>query len=256
MTDPSPPPGGEREPDHPDNLGCGHETDNRSPYTGTLCSPCYREIEIRIPGLARYLHELRRMAAPGTVSATNLGERVQETREQRLIIDDRLLELADNLYRDAVDVILYSAELVYVDRPYHLVGIARAPKYEPASSFTAQSIEAWIDRNLGHVATLPRAHAYLDALCDSLTQARKAVDPSPPRKKVIRGQCSVCLSPRVTIELRARGTFISTCGACGKTGPIKWETVEAVLRADSDSDASGPRNRPRENDDMAVSSRG
>lgn len=235
-----------------DAVGCGHDPATRSRYTGTLCSPCYRELEIRVKGLASHLADLRRMAAPGTVSAVKLGDRVQTSREPTLIIDAHLIELADNLYRDAVDVILYAAEPLYLARPYALEGVTRAPKYEPASSFTALSIEAWIDRNLGMIAELEHAHAYLEPLTDSLTRARRAVDPAPPRRRVIRGSCSVCLSPKVTIELRQRATFYSSCASCGKTGPIAWEKVEAVLSANNDGNASGPRDRPHENVDMAV----
>lgn len=233
---------------------CPHPDGYRTEYTGTLCAACYREIEMRLPGLAAYCKLLRIEAAPGAVSATRLAERVQESKEQRLLIDEHRVELADDLYRAAVHVVLVTSERIYAERPFYLQGAAHAPEYRDTirAGHTAQSVESWIARNLWLIVALPDAWQLLAPVVDALTKARRTVDPSPPRRPVIRGACGVCLSGRVTIEVRTRAVFYSTCGGCGNTGPIHAREVEAVLHGDGDR--SGEGDRPNSNDAMAVSS--
>lgn len=250
MTDDANEPGAADEPAPADS--CPHPTGYRTEYTGTLCAACYREIEMRLRGLAACCELLRHEAAPGKVSAVRLAERVQESKQQRLLINDQLVELADNLYRAAVQVVLATSARIYIDRPFYLQGVTSAPAYRATAeaAHTAKSVEAWIDRNLWLIAALPDAWQLLAPLIDALTTARKTVDPAPPRRPVIRGACGVCLSGRVTIELRKRGVFYSSCGGCGNTGQIHARDVEKVLHGDSDRRSTG--DRPNTNDAMAV----
>lgn len=233
---------------------CPHTDAYRTEYTGTLCAACYRETEMRLDGLAKYCAMLRAEAAPGTVAATRLQERVQETKEQRLPIDEQRIELADDLYRAAVHVVLTTSDRIYIERPFYLQGMNSAPGYRPSTQalFTAQSVEAWLARNLWLICALPDAWQLLAPLVDALTLARRVVEPGPPRRRVIRGACSVCLSGRVTIELRTRAVFYSTCGGCGNTGPVHAKQVEAVLNGDGDRGSTS--DGPHENDAMALSS--
>lgn len=237
--------------------GCGHDDAHRSVYSGTLCSPCYREIEMRIPGMADYCAALRRMAAPGTVSAVRLEERVQESGEARLIIDEHLLELADNLYLAASGAALISAPLIHTDLPYALDGVTKPQRYKDtqASLFGVMGVERWLDRNLQWIAALDEAAGLLLPLTDALTKARRAVDPSPPRKPAVRGNCRICLSP-ITIEVRERAIFYSTCGGCGETGPMHASVVEAVLGGRNDGDGSGESDRAHPDDAMELSGGG
>lgn len=236
---------------------CGHDDAPCSIYTGLLCSPCYREIELRVPGLADYCHTLRRMAAPSTVSAVKLEERVQESGGQRLIIDDRLIGLADDLYYAATDVVLSTAELLHTDRPYALEGVTKPQRYSDttATGFAAMSVERWISRNLRWIAELDDCWSLLEPLLDALTDARRAVDPSPPRKPALRGICRVC-GGRVTIEVRSRGVFHSACGGCGETGQIHATVVERVLSEDNDGDGRGQGDGPNGSDAMELSGGG
>lgn len=233
--------------------GCEHPDGYRTDYTGTLCAACYREAEMRLGGLAQYCATLRAEAAPGEVSATRLEERVQESKEQRLPIDVHRIELADDLYQAAVNIVLETAERLHLDRPYYLEGATKAAPYRPSqiTAWTAVAVEAWLQRNLWHIVTLPDAWRLLAPLVDALTLARRTCEPAPPRRPVIRGQCGVCLAGRVTIEIRKRGVFYSTCGGCGNTGQVHARQVEAVLHGDSDRSGEGDGANP--NDPVAVS---
>ncbi|WP_300733765.1 hypothetical protein [Pseudomonas sp.] len=219
---------------------CPHADSLGSVYTGTLCSACYRELEIRLPGLAAMCEQLRRDAAPGTVRAVSYGDRVQESAEQRLLIDDRRLALADDLFQAACVVVLVMADELSTDPPYALRGAVAPPRYSEGrlSPFAAQGIESWLVRNLRWIAQHELAFDVLDPLTEALTEARRATDPAPPRKPAIRGACSECLG-RVAIVVLERGVFYSTCGGCGKRGPVHARVVEAVLSASDDGDAGG-----------------
>ena len=220
--------------DHtPGPNGCPHPDGHRTDSTGTLCTACYWATEMRISGYAALCRALRLFGAP-SIRAVQYGDRVQETREQRLPINDAAIGLADDVFAAGVDVVLATAERIYIPRPFYLRGIEHAPPYRREHDNIARSVEAWLDRNLWLIVALPDAWTLLDPLVDALTRGRRMVEPSPPRRPTIRGACSECLSTRVTIEIRERGVFYSRCGACGKHGQIPASMVEAVLRGDSD----------------------